>query len=336
MAESTLATTITELRDAVAEYLGLTNYTGCSSTEEDKVDKIIKKGLRQFYFPPPIGQEPPYQWSFLKPVCQLTTIAPYSTGTIAVVITGTTVTLTTGVWPSWTATHGTLVVNNAEYEIASRTSDSQIELSADWTEATETAETFVLEHDANYDLPDDFGGIEGNITFVNDANSKAPIRLVGEGEIRRLRASEPSTSATDPEFAAIRPKEQTTTTTGQRFEIMFWPAPDEAFTLEYKKVILPSALVTTTVTHPYGGAIHAETLEASCLAMAEMQDDDKRATGVQMKYFISRLTASIQADKKQFGVEYLGYNGDNSDAYTDTRFDRQNNQCHPIYKGITY
>ncbi len=119
MAESTLSTTYTELQQEIAAYLALgRDSSGWSATEAASIAVVLKRALRQFYFPPPVGNERPHEWSFLKPVTTLDTIAPYSTGTIAVVITGTTVTLTTGVWPSWTATHGSLVV--AGFGITSR------------------------------------------------------------------------------------------------------------------------------------------------------------------------------------------------------------------------
>jgi hypothetical protein len=341
MTESTLSVQFTDLQIAIANQMGLgADSTGWSTAETAAIARIIKKGLRQFYFPPQINQnEPPHQWSFLKPVCQLTTVAPYETGTIAIALAGTIVTLTTGVWPSWTATNGTIEINGVDYAIASRTDDDHIVLSSAWTEATETAATFILKHNGNYDLPDDFGGIEGRITYSILNSLKGDIKIVGEGKIRSLRSGLGENSfGEDPIYAAIRPKEQTTTTTGQRFEIMLFPAPSESVVLEYKQLILPEALVATTLTHPYGGMIHAETIEASCLAIAEMNDDDKSKgnNGPQWKYFLSRLTASIQADKRQNGIDYFGYNGDSTNDVCDVRCKRNNSQCRITYNGTTY
>ncbi|MHC4752837.1 MAG: phage adaptor protein [Planctomycetota bacterium] len=319
MTESTLSTTLTEIRLAVLHYMGINlNYNNLDTEQKSIVDLIIKRGLRQFYFPPPnvvqSGQRtgitlPPHEWSFLKPITELDLIGSYATGTIAITLTGTTVTLTSGTWPSWTATNGTLVVDNTAYEIASRTNDTQIELSEAWTEDTETAASYTLRHNGNYDLPDDFGSMEGNLVFAEGTN-KADVRIIGEGKIRSLRAG--TTSRTDPLYAAIRPKKQTTTTTGQRFEILFFPIPAVAYTLSYKMLVLPSALVDSTVTHPYGGATHGDTILASCLAAAESQEEEKR--GVKWQEFMDRLAASIQIDKTMIGADYFGYNRDNSDS----------------------
>ena len=143
-----------------------------------------------------------------------------------------------------------------------------------------------------------------------EGENKPNVRIIGEGKIRSLRSG--TTSRTYPLYAAIRPKKQTTTTTGQRFEIMFFPIPDVAYTLSYKMLVLPELLVDSTITHPYGGATHAETIIASCLAIVESQEDETR--GVKWQEFMDRLAASIQIDKRMISAEHFGYNRDNSDS----------------------
>jgi hypothetical protein len=326
MAESTLAITYDDLRAAIGNYLAIGMDTTAWNTEETaQVEMIIKSALRQFYFPPPVQEngmlkEPPHDWSFLKPVVTLDTIAPYSTGTIAIDNGATTVTLTTGVWPAWTATHGSLVVDTAEYVIATRTDDTHLELAVAWAEDTETAAEYVLKHDGNYDLPDDFAGIQGTLV-IESVSYKPNVALVGEGVIRTSRQQAPqnmnSGSTTTPYLAAVRPKVHETTTVGQRFEIMFYPLPNDVYTISYKKIILPNMLVDTTIEYPYGGAEHAETLRAACIAVAEEQENGNRLNGSPVfdkkKLFEERLAASIQMDKLKDGVEYFGYSSDNSD-----------------------
>lgn len=321
MAESTLSLTYTQLIALVARYLGILPVSGLSSTETTLIDDLIGSGLRQFYFPPPVNNERPYEWSFLKPVTTLVTIAPYDTGTIAITITETTVTLTGGTWPSWTATHGSLVVDTVEYVIASRTSDSEIELASAWTATTETAADFILKHDGNYDLPDDFAGIEGRLV-VESLNYKPDLLLVGEGQIRSLRQQAPqnltgSISST-PYYAAIRPKAHTDPTTGQRFEIMFFPLPSVVLTISYVKRILPQMLVSSSIDYPYGGAEHAETIKAACMAAAEEQQNGNRLNGNPVydkkNLFQERLAASIAMDKQKNQVDFFGYNSDMSDS----------------------
>ncbi|UCH89873.1 MAG: hypothetical protein JSV49_04310 [Thermoplasmata archaeon] len=319
MAESTLSATITEIRLAILNYLGMNlTYSGLSTEEKSIIDLILKRGLRQFYFPPSnvvqTGQRtgitiPPYEWSFLKPITEIDLIGSYVTGTLTVTELDSTVLLTDGVWPSWTATNGTLVIDSVAYEIASRTDDTHIELVEAWALDTEDLVSYTLRHNGNYDLPDDFGGIEGNLVHAEGSN-RPDVRIIGEGKIRSLRAT--TTLRTYPEFAAIRPKKQTITTTGQRFEILFFPIPAVAYTLKYRMLVLPELLVDTTLTHPYGGAMHAETIIASCLAIAESQEDEVR--GVKWQEFMDRLAASIEIDKKMISADFFGYNRDYSDS----------------------
>lgn len=319
MSESSLSTTITEIRLAIAHFMGIDVDPDNWDTDQTAIiNLILKRGLRQFYFPPPnvvqTGQRtgitlPPHEWSFLKPITELDLIGSYATGTIAVDEDGTTVTLTDGVWPSWTATNGTLVVDNVAYAIASRTNNTELELSEAWAKDTETAANYSLRHDGNYDLSDDFGGIEGDMVYAEGSN-KPNVRIIGEGKIRSLRSS--STTRTNPQFAAIRPKKQTVTTSGQRFEIMFFPIPAVTKKLSYRMLVLPELLVSETITYPYGGAMHSETIIASCLAIAESQEDEIR--GVKWNEFMDRLAASIQIDKKMISVDYFGYNSDGSDG----------------------
>jgi len=333
MAESTLALTYTSLRLAIARHLGFSlDAEKWTDDQLTVIGMVTDRGLRQFYYPPKVyDNEAPHEWSFLKPTVTIDTVATYSTGTVAITETETTVTLSDGTWPTWAATHGTLVIDTTEYAISSRDSDSKLTLSSAWAEDTITAEEYSLRHNGNYDLPDDFGGIEGEITYTSSEN-KPPILIVGEGMIENIRRGR--TTRSYPIQAAIRPKEHTATTAGQRFEIMFGPIPNAAYTLNYKKLILPQALVASTLIHPYGGAMHSETIIASCLAIAELQEEEKQ--GEKHNYFMQRLIASIQIDKKAYRAEYLGYNADHSDdAISDPNFVRHPNTFLVTYNGET-
>jgi len=79
MAESTLAVTFDDLRQEVGFYLGFgrspANWT---SEQAATVESVIKSGLRQFYFPPPVNGYV-HQWHFLRPQTSLTTTANTST-----------------------------------------------------------------------------------------------------------------------------------------------------------------------------------------------------------------------------------------------------------------
>ena len=313
MAESSLAVTFSELKQAVAHYLGygLSVAEDWSTNQTAEIEMAIKSGLRQFYFPPKIFEDKQsHKWSFLTPVTTLDVVGPYSTGTVAIVLGATTMTLTDGVWPlAWTADHGSVIIDTVEYSIASRTSDTVIELSSAWTLATETVATYSLKHDGNYDLPDGYAGMVGDMVIESD-NYNPDIKIVGEGVIRTSRQQNPN-SGTTPFYAAIRPKVQITTT-GQRFEIMFYPLPSTALTISYAMRLIPQMLVDTSIVYPVGGATHSETIKASCLAAAEVQVKDGH--GPLWEAFKEELSSSITSDNAMNSQQYFGYNGDNSDA----------------------
>jgi len=308
--ESTLSQTRTQLRQEIGYFLGYGRTVDDWSTEEESdIDAALNKGLRQFYFPPRLTpQESAHEWSFLKPIDTLTTIASYTTGTIAVADESKTVTLTTGTWPSWAATHGSLVIDTVEYAISTRDGDSQITLSSAFDGTTLTAGDYTLWHDGNYDMPDDFGGMEGEMTFAVTTQFM-PLKRIGEGQVRAERQL--TTARSRPIFVAVRPKESDGTD-GQRFEAMLVPIPGSTtYTLTYRKRILANAL-SATIINPYGGMAHSDTILASCLAAAELQIED--AKGARWMEFKERLAASVDADRKANSQEYFGYNGDNSDG----------------------
>lgn len=76
--ESTLSLTLDDIEAEVGHFLGYgrgANFeeTAWTPQQQRDIDSVIKSGLRQFYFPPPIDGAPAgYDWSFLKPVASLT------------------------------------------------------------------------------------------------------------------------------------------------------------------------------------------------------------------------------------------------------------------------
>lgn len=75
MAEPTLSLTLDELRREVARFLSFgRDYTNLNITQQEDVDSIIRRGLRQFYFPPPSMAGMSHQWSFLRPTASLSLV----------------------------------------------------------------------------------------------------------------------------------------------------------------------------------------------------------------------------------------------------------------------
>lgn len=329
MAEPTLSLSYSDLQAEVGEYLGYGRTPGKWSDEQTaQVAACIASGLRQFYFPKPIGNQPiAHEWSFLKPTTTLTTSAPYSTGTVAVTASSTTVTLTSGTWPSWAA-FGVIRINGSTtYSVLTRDSATVLTLDTAWAGDTGSLLTYELSQFV-YDLPDDFGQLVGCLTYEPNIH-RAAILQVGEGMIRELRQGSSGRSGY-PARCATRPKAVTASlTAGQRWEILFDPAPDAAYVLTYRYTVLASKL-TSTNAYAYGGAAHAEAILASCLAVAEDRYDDIK-NGPKYQEFVERLAASIAFDTRS-RPQHLGYNADHSDG--EEYLPRRTNNV--TYRGVSY
>lgn len=158
-----------------------------------------------------------------------------------------------------------------------------------------------------YEQQGDFGGIEGDLTYVTTSTSYWKVPITGESVIRDLRAVNPTMTGA-PRKAAIRPVAKVAEK-GQRFELLFWPTPDAVYTLEFIQIVNPNIL-TDANPFPYGGPIHAETILESCLAVGEARMDDN--PGNHASRFTELLAASIELDGQLTRAENLGPNLDRS------------------------
>lgn len=175
-----------------------------------------------------------------------------------------------------------------------------------WSFLTPTTSLVTVADTGDYDLPDNFGSMVGGRMSFDTSFAGPEIQFVGEASIRSMRQG--NTNTGKPQFAAVRPK-VSDGTTGQRWEIMVYPTPDDAYTVYYKMRLLADA-IESGAEYPYGGMAHRSTLIASCLSVAELRMDNIK--GAQWEQFIQRLTASIEHDYEVSRIEYFGYNGDNS------------------------
>lgn len=182
-------------------------------------------------------------------------------------------------------------------------------------------------------LPDDFGGFEGRIVITTQPSSSWwPVDLTGVGRVYEQQAKLPSTTGR-PQMACEEPLKGTTGTQGQRFQLRFWPIPDQAYTLQFQYYLLPDAL-SPPFPYIYGGASHAETILASCKWAAE-RDLDDMAGGPQAQNFMMRLAASIGVDRK-FKPQNFGYARDNSDWRHGNIYDPWREWARITIQGVQY
>lgn len=213
-----------------------------TSRQQTTLDYVVKGGLRQFYYPPPVaGERTGYDWSFLKPTVDFT-------------------------------------LQQGHREVQ---------------------------------LPDDYGGLEGQVTVVATAQTTQPwyIEWENEGRVRQRYSTVPSMIGA-PMFVAEQWSKTGPTALGsQKAHLLFFPQADQDYQLQLPYYVNPN-YITTQAPYCYGGAQHSETILESCLAIAEQRLDDM--SGVHGAKFNERLAASIAMDRKSKPLR-LGYNADRSD-----------------------
>lgn len=164
----------------------------------------------------------------------------------------------------------------------------------EWSFLAPVATLTLAADDGEYDLPASFNGLVDEFYFDSDGLYTS-LWLVPVAEIMGYR----STTGTDvtgvPDRIAIRPKAHDGTT-GQRFEALVYPIPDDAYTLYYRHNVLTDKLSSTAL-YPLGGAAHGDTIAAACLAHAEAVYSDGEGR-VWDGRFMERIAASIKSDRR--------------------------------------
>lgn len=309
MAESTLSAGITEIKLAVADFLGMGRTSGNWDADDSaRADDIIESSQRRLY-----GA---HDWSFLKKQTTLTLNAPYTTGTVTVTNGSATVTGSGTTFPSWAASGEFIGPDGVAYTVASRDSNTQLTLDINYKGTTASGRSYSLRQ-RDYDLPDDFIQLIGDMTYVSETFRWPVIRIVPEGEIRIKRQKQIQTGYV--QLAAVRWK-SSDLSDGQRMELLIWPDANEAFVLAYPYKILPNLLVTSTAEDPLGGMQMSELFMQSALALAEQRM--KRELGVENALYQQMLQGAIERDGLENSSQHFGYVGDPSNGGSGLSRDR--------------
>lgn len=332
---STLATTVLELRQEIQRYFGYGRNTLWSTINEDAQGDVLSalnRGMRQFYNPMPLpGESSAHEWSFLRGFSVVSTAAPYSTGTITssgVTITGQDTSSSDTTEPTFTASMvgRILYADGQAREIVSFTNSDVIVVDRAFssnltsTGSPAVGQTYEIWAVA-YDMPSDFGGLKGQITF-EDGEGYSPLTLVNESAIRHMRSQE-SVFKSVPEYAALVPKTVATGTASQQVsQLLVWPIPDQVYDLHFAYTVMTDRVYTSATDagmdtsdtyYPVGAMVHGETLLASCLAIAEQMMDEFNNPGKMHAKYMERLASSISYDRRNALPDGFGYNFDNSD-----------------------
>ena len=271
------------------------------------VDLIIQSALRTFYYDARDERGRKHKWNFFKPLEDLI-IWPEATGETEGApvyddeayseVTAAAATF----YPSMVGK--TLSFDDSgggDYVIASYTSSTVVTVVGDASAEGDEAD-FTIEADGDYRLPDNFGGIDGDVTFVG-ANTTAQIHIGSEQSIRARRGQGDSTGR--PWLVAVMPL-ASTGAAGQRWVFMVWPTPDEVYTMRFRTNAHPNK-ISTSNPYPLGGTAHGQTILEGCLAEAERRRGD--TTRIHENRYRELLVSSIAEDRTAGAPENMGYCG---------------------------
>lgn len=277
------------LQERVGHYLfGIRS--GFTSDQENDIGDCLNDGLRRVYAA--------HNWSFLRPIADVTTTAPYATGTITVA--AGVVTLVGGTFPSWAAS-GVLSVSNRYYSVASRGSDTQITLD-DTTVSVSSAASYQLARpEIALDATFDSVANDSDLNYYPSADSwYPPVKWRHDSTIRQLEGSNPEFDR--PVFYSVR----TVTfdpTVGSRKVLAMYPAPDKAYTLRVPMILRPVLLDDTNV-YAIGGEVLSQVMLEACLAAAEHNFEER--DHVHEKRFLELISLAIREDQERSSPTSLG------------------------------
>ena len=265
MSESTLSLTFENLGQSTAFDLcwgrKATVAEGLTSAQAANVEAANRVGYRDF-----LGA---HDWSFKRPRVTFTLWATV-TGTAAAGLTTTVTATTAKFFPSMIG-HSIVFTAGSTYTITGYTSSTVITVSS--TAAADSSKAFTITADGAYRLPDDFGSLYSTeILFAAGNNDTRKIRVTSESLVQA--ALQYNANPARPTMAGVRPL-AATGTTGQRFDLVAHPIPEQDYPVNFRYEVHPNAL--TAGLYPYGGLTYAETIRKCCLAAAESMFNDHKS-----------------------------------------------------------
>ena len=287
-----------ETGDMVASYSSLLNRvghflfgirSGYSVDQTSDIEECIKDGLRDVYAA--------HRWSFFRPVKEIVTTAPYSTGTVTIV--DGVVTLSGGTFPSWSAL-GVLKVDTGYHEVSTRDSDTQVTLN-DTTVDVDAGTEYELGR-PEYDLPSNVEAIDGiELAYEAGQSDLHPaVYSRSDAQIRRWRQDDPRYDR--PLYHGIRTVEFDPTV-GSRRRLSLYPTPDGVYTLR-TRMKLRATMIDAVNQYPVGAETLTQVITEACLAAAERNYDEDNSR--HRERFAELLPLAIQADKEMTSPTTLG------------------------------
>lgn len=277
------------LQERVGKYLyGIR--TGYSAEQQSDINDCVHDGLRRVYAA--------HAWSFLRPVADVSTTAPYATGTVT--IAAGVVTLTGGTFPTW-ADAGVFKVNDRYYSVATRNSGTQLTLDSTSITVASAASYQLARPEIPLDAAFDAVANDSDLTYYPSADSwYPPVRWRHDSTIRQLEGNNPEFG--QPVFYSVR----TVTfdaTVGSRKVLVLYPTPDQVYTLRVPMILRP-ILIDSVNIYPIGGELLSQVILEACLAAAEHNFEEREH--VHEKRYQDLIGLAIRDDQERSSPTSLG------------------------------
>lgn len=159
---------------------------------------------------------------------------------------------------------------------------------------------------AEYTLPDGFGRVMGQLMF--DVRMHGPlggVPIIPYGVVKTMLERDPDRRGI-PRFAATIAL-QDFGTRGQLKKMLFFPTPDKEYVFDFVCDADTGKIDPVDRPFPLGGAMYAEVVKESCLAVAEQMSNDE--IGLHTQKFAS-LLVSITAKDRKANAQNFGRVGD--------------------------
>ncbi len=264
--------------------------SGFSVDQKSDIIDCMNDGIKRVYAA--------HAWSFLRPIADVVTTAPYATGTI--VIASGVVTLTGGTFPSWAAS-GVLKVANRYYSVASRGSSTQITLDDTSVTISDASIYQLARPEIPLEAAFDSVSNDSDLTYYPSAESwYPPVKWRHDASIRHLEGNDPQFDR--PMFYSVR----TVTfdpTVGSRKVLALYPAPDKAYTLRVPMILRP-VLVDEVNLYAIGAEVLSQVILEACLAAAEHNFEEREH--VHEKRFLELIGLAIRDDQDRSSPTSLG------------------------------
>jgi hypothetical protein len=235
-------------------------------------------------------------WSFLKPEADLD-VWPSVAVAAGTTVSGSTTTVTASAASFYASMigHSIVITDTGTFTITAYTSSTVITISGD---ATCTAKTFAITADGRYAMPADFGGILEGFTYERVSGENFPdLREVSPTRIDRWRRDSNTTG--DPKYWSTQPRASFSSSTGQRWDAIFYPVTDTARTFAYRYRVLMDPPTDSDSVYLIGGADFSYVIVQQAKAEAEFILG--HTDGVEDKKAYDMLAEAIGHDRRQYG-----------------------------------